>query len=207
MNIDDTTVRWAIVTFGGGMITLLIATWKSGRLSRDAEKKLEMAEDHERQIYGDQKATPAIKGLKAEVHELGLLLDSRNIVVKGLARGHAITSISDEHRIEADVRAFHQSAAAPERQSSPAPETAQQRRERLNAEQQERFEERERAELRTNQYGTPLPPAPYEEVGDPFSEDRPPPAARGRLPTPYHTTHSHVPQQPGKKRRRDDESG
>lgn len=225
MQIDDSTVRWAIVTFGGGMLTLLAATWRSARLSRDAEKKLEMAESHEKEIYGDQKANPPIKGLKAELIEARNLIDSWKNSVKALLRAHDASGGSDEHRIEADVRRYHESfleaqarAERGDRQSTPAyegsgyhenpndPETTQQRRQRLHAEQNERFNVRERAELHTDARGTPLLPAHYEEVSDPFSgEDPPPPAqARNRLPTPYRSEHARVSPQPPRKRRDDD---
>jgi hypothetical protein len=231
MQIDDSTVRWAIVTFGGGMLTLLAATWRSARLSRDAEKKLEMAEGHEKEIYGDPKANPPIKGLKAELIDLRNTIDSWKITVKGLARGHDVSSASDEHRIEIDVRRFHDSIAPEEseRPSRPAQlpmgqmgpmrvervedeESTQQRRARMVREARPRTED-----YRSDERGTPLYTDPLvEEVSDPFSgEDPPPPAARTRLPTPYGTGHSRVspprlPQGPGTspgRRRRDDDEG
>lgn len=222
MQIDDSTVRWAIVTFGGGMLTLLAATWRSARLSRDAEKKLEMAEGHEKEIYGDPKANPPVKGLKAEIIDLRNTIDSWKITVKGLARGHDVSSASDEHRIEIDVRRFHESIAPeePERPSRPAQlplrgereddtETTQQRRARMIRELRPRTED-----YRSDERGTPLLPEHFpehfEEVSDPFSVDDPPPAAaRSRLPTPYGTGHSRVSPtrlpQPGRRRRDDDE--
>lgn len=221
MQIDDSTVRWAIVTFGGGMLTLLAATWRSARLSRDAEKKLEMAEGHEKEIYGDPKANPPIKGLKAELIDLKNTIESWKITVKGLARGHDVSSASDEHRIEIDVRRFHDSIAPEEseRASRPAPlpmrvelqqrveydaESTQQRRQRLIREARPRTED-----FRSDERGTPIYTDPLvEEVSDPFSGEAPPhPAARSRLPTPFGTGHSRVSPPRLPPRRRDDDEG
>lgn len=155
MQIDDTTARWLVGLTITAIGSVIVATWRTARLSRDGEKALDDYAALSAAVFGDEKRDPPIVGLRSRLRAAERTIAEQAKVLRAICRALRIPPTSDEHAIVEAVQRALAEHSAPTFAAVAAEDTGAHRR----------------AQLGWHEQADPLPP--------------PAPRRRPPLPTTY----------------------
>jgi hypothetical protein len=76
MQIENSTLQWLCGSLSAALVTLLVATWRTGRMSAEAERRMLQADTLQREnaelreyLFGNKLAVPPRRGFVEEVQE------------------------------------------------------------------------------------------------------------------------------------------
>lgn len=113
MQIDDTTARWLAGLAVTAIGSLIVATWRTARLSRDGEKIRDDTAALNAAVFGDERLNPPIVGVRSRLRAAEKAIAEQAKTLRAICHALRIPPTSDEHAIVDAVRRAIAEHAAP----------------------------------------------------------------------------------------------